>query len=88
MSPNNPRRMATKALFNKSSFCAWMPASCTSRSRSSWAAGNVAFATLGEADRAALRADLVDLWASHNQASEPDRTIVDAEYLEVVGIRA
>lgn len=47
-----------------------------------------AFATLGEADRAALRADLVDLWASHNQASEPDRTIVDAEYLEVVGIRA
>jgi len=47
-----------------------------------------AFATLGEADRAALRADLVDLWASHNQASEPGRTIVDSEYLEVVGIRA
>jgi SAM-dependent methyltransferase len=47
-----------------------------------------AFATLGEADRAALRADLVDLWASHNQASEPARTIVDAEYLEVVGVRA
>jgi len=47
-----------------------------------------AFATLGEADRAALRADLVDLWASHNQASDPARTIVDAEYLEVVGVRA
>lgn len=47
-----------------------------------------AFATLGEADRAALRADLVDLWASHNQASEPARTIVDSEYLEVVGVRA
>ena len=47
-----------------------------------------AFATLGEADRRALRADLVELWASHNQASEPARTIVDAEYLEVVGVRA
>jgi hypothetical protein len=30
----------------------------------------------------------VDLWASHNQASEPARTIVDVEYLEVVGVRA
>jgi SAM-dependent methyltransferase len=47
-----------------------------------------AFATLGEADRPALRADLVDLWASHNQAIESARTIVDAEYLEVVGVRA
>ncbi len=47
-----------------------------------------AFSTLGEADRAALRADLVDLWASHNQAGEPARTLVDAEYLEVVGVRA
>ena len=47
-----------------------------------------AFATLGESDQAALRADLVDLWASHNQTSNPARTIVDAEYLEVVGIRA
>ena len=47
-----------------------------------------AFATLGEAEQAALRADLVDLWSSHNQAGEPGRTIVDSEYLEVVGIRA
>jgi hypothetical protein len=47
-----------------------------------------AFATLGEAERAALRAKLVDLWASHNQTSDPGRTIVDAEYLEVVGLRA
>ena len=47
-----------------------------------------AFAALGEADQAALRAELVDLWASHNQAVERDRTIVDAEYLEVVGVRA
>jgi SAM-dependent methyltransferase len=47
-----------------------------------------AFAALGEADQAALRADLVNLWASHNRASEPRRTTVDAEYLEVVGVRA
>jgi SAM-dependent methyltransferase len=47
-----------------------------------------AFAALSDADRAALRADLVDLWTSHNQTKEPDRTIVDAEYLEVVGVRA
>ena len=46
-----------------------------------------AFAALGDVDRAALRADLVALWASHNRASEPARTIVDAEYLEVVGRR-
>jgi hypothetical protein len=47
-----------------------------------------AFAALGEADRAELRADLVELWASHNQTSEPARTVVDSEYLEVVGVRA
>jgi ubiquinone/menaquinone biosynthesis C-methylase UbiE len=47
-----------------------------------------AFATLGEVDRAALRADLVELWASHNQTNESARTVVDAEYLEVVGVRA
>ncbi len=47
-----------------------------------------AFTTLGEADREALREDLVHLWASHNQASEPARTVVDSEYLEVVGVRA
>ena len=38
-----------------------------------------AFATLGDAEQAALRADLVNLWTSHNQASEPARTVVDAE---------
>lgn len=49
---------------------------------------NRAFAALGETERTALGADLADLWSSHNQATEPDRTIVDAEYLEVVAIRA
>jgi len=46
-----------------------------------------AFASLGDDDSAALRADLVDLWASHNQTIEPSRTVVDAEYLEVIGVR-
>lgn len=47
-----------------------------------------AFATLDEADQASLQAALVELWAAHNQSSEPARTIVDAEYLQVVGVRA
>jgi SAM-dependent methyltransferase len=47
-----------------------------------------AFAALGETDRATLRAELVDLWTSHNLASQPGRTAVDAEYLAVVGVRA
>ena len=47
-----------------------------------------AFATLAEVDQNALRTDLVNLWSSHNQATDPARTVVDAEYLEVVGIRA
>jgi SAM-dependent methyltransferase len=47
-----------------------------------------AFAAIGEPDRAALREALVDLWTSHNQSREASRTVVDAEYLEVVGIRA
>ena len=45
-----------------------------------------AFATLREADRIALRAELVELWTSRNQSIDRSRTIVDAEYLEVVGV--
>jgi SAM-dependent methyltransferase len=45
-----------------------------------------AFATLEVADQASLRKELVELWASHNTASSPARTIVDAEYLEVVAV--
>jgi len=47
-----------------------------------------AFAALDDAERTALRAELVNLWTSHNQSKDPARTIVDAEYLEVVGVRA
>ncbi len=47
-----------------------------------------AFETLGDAEREALRAELVELWRSHNQSPDPARTVVDAEYLEVVGVRS
>ena len=47
-----------------------------------------AFATLGEAEQIALRAELVDLWSTHNTATAAQRTIVDAEYLHVVATRA
>jgi len=47
-----------------------------------------AFATLNDTDQAALRTDLINLWSSQNKAVEPGRTVVDAEYLEVVGVRA
>jgi SAM-dependent methyltransferase len=47
-----------------------------------------AFAALEDEGRAALRSDLVALWASHNQAKVPGRTIVDSEYLDVSATRA
>jgi len=47
-----------------------------------------AFAALNEADAASLRGELVNLWTSNNQATEPGHTMVDAEYLEVVATRA
>lgn len=47
-----------------------------------------AFATLGDAEQAALRAELVQLWTAHNTATETGRTMVDAEYLDVVATRA
>jgi SAM-dependent methyltransferase len=45
-----------------------------------------AFATLRAADQASLRKELVELWSSHNKASGPTRTTVDAEYLEVIAV--
>ena len=47
-----------------------------------------AFAALDPDNRETLRTALANLWASQNQAVEPGRTIVDAEYLEVIGTRA
>jgi len=46
-----------------------------------------AFGALDEQKQAALRKDLEQLWATHNQATD-GTTKVDAEYLEVVAVRA
>ena len=43
-----------------------------------------AFATLDEAQGTALRAELNELWSANNRSGDGQRTIVDAEYLEVV----
>jgi SAM-dependent methyltransferase len=48
---------------------------------------NRAFAALAPSDQDSLRTALVDLWGGANQSAEPNRTIVDAEYLEVVATR-
>jgi SAM-dependent methyltransferase len=45
-----------------------------------------AFASLGDAARARLRCTLVDLWAAENLAGN-GITVVQAEYLEVIGQR-
>ncbi len=47
----------------------------------------LAFASLDATESARLRDALTELWAAHNRGSE-DITIVDAEYLEVIGTRA
>lgn len=46
-----------------------------------------AFETLEEPQRSALNDALVELWTSHNVSPDPSRTVVDAEYLEVVARR-
>jgi SAM-dependent methyltransferase len=47
-----------------------------------------AFATLAEPERTELQRELVELWSSHDEARAAGRTLVDAEYLQVVGTRA
>ena len=47
-----------------------------------------AFETLAEKERPALREELASLWSANNRSGQPDRTTVDAEYLEVVATRA
>ena len=45
-----------------------------------------AFASLEPSQQEALRSELIELWSSQNQSGDPHRTVVDGEYLEVVGI--
>jgi len=48
---------------------------------------NRAFAALDADKQTALRSDLEQLWSEHNKASNGG-TEIDAEYLEIVAIRA
>jgi hypothetical protein len=47
-----------------------------------------AFAALDATGKTALRDELIDLWSSNNQAADDNTTLVEAEYLEVEGVRA
>lgn len=47
-----------------------------------------AFAALDHSQAEALRSELTTLWATHDLSRHPNHTVVDAEYLEVVGVRA
>jgi len=49
---------------------------------------NRAFASLTEANQTALRRTLVDLWSGANQSRDQQRTVVSAEYLEVLATRS
>jgi ubiquinone/menaquinone biosynthesis C-methylase UbiE len=46
-----------------------------------------ALAALDDTGKAGLRKDLVDLWARNNRATD-GTTLVESEYLEVIGVRA
>jgi SAM-dependent methyltransferase len=45
-----------------------------------------AFAALGVPEQVSLRAELTNLWTTHNLSIDPKRTIVNAEYLEVIAV--
>ena len=62
------------------------PAEVIERFRMYYGPTQKAFGSLDEEKQAALRKDLEQLWATHNQATD-GTTRVDAEYLEVVAVR-
>jgi SAM-dependent methyltransferase len=66
---------------------AFGPAAVVDHFREYYGPTNRAFATLGEADQQSLYGALVDLWSSRNLSTDPNRTIVDAEYLHVEATR-
>lgn len=45
-----------------------------------------AFASLEPQEREELRSELVSLWSAKNKTSNPGRTLVDAEYLQVIAV--
>jgi hypothetical protein len=63
------------------------PAGVVDFFRENYGPTNRAFAALPPADQEAFHADLVGLWTAKNQSGDANRTVVDAEYLQVVAIR-
>jgi SAM-dependent methyltransferase len=63
------------------------PAGVVDFFRENYGPTNRAFAALTAADQEAFHADLVALWTAKNQSGDANRTVVDAEYLQVVAIR-
>jgi SAM-dependent methyltransferase len=64
------------------------PAGVVDFFRENYGPTNRAFASLSAPDHDALYSDLVALWAAKNQSGDANRTVVDAEYLQVVAIRS
>jgi hypothetical protein len=56
--------------------------------RDNYGPANRAFAALSQTDRASLHGALVDLWRRANESGASGRTVVNAEYLEVMTTRA
>jgi SAM-dependent methyltransferase len=56
--------------------------------RENYGPTNRAFAALAAPDQEAFQADLVALWSARNQSGDTNRTVVDAEYLQVVATRS
>jgi SAM-dependent methyltransferase len=56
--------------------------------RENYGPTNRAFAALAAPDQEAFQAGLVALWSARNQSGDTNRTVVDAEYLQVVAIRS
>lgn len=64
------------------------PASVVDFFRENYGPTNRAFAALTGSDQEAFQADLVALWSAGNQSRDANRTVVDAEYLQVVATRS
>lgn len=67
---------------------AFAPGAVVDFFRENYGPANRAFSTLSGTDQVSLRQALVDLWSGANQSGEPGRTLVDAEYLQVLATRA
>jgi SAM-dependent methyltransferase len=63
------------------------PAEVVGLFRQCYGPTNRAFASLKDADASKLREELEALWSSHNRGGD-ELTVVPAEYLEVVAVRA